>query len=285
LEAQYVTSLLDEDIRLANFWGLHNRRTAVRGDIGDPMPGTATPSVTNDCLTTAGWALDLSSVINGTDGDQTPDWGADCITNNKAATTDLPVPDTLVIKRAGSEAVTTTEDGSVYIVSNESPRSTVFEGSGETGISTAFNASDLTYDFIAHGYFVQQASSTDIPTLMRAALVDGGDSPTVEIQEVMQGVEDFQIQFGIDYDKIGSPNYGIIDRYVDPNSPFIGLPDSRILSVRYWLLLQSEREEPGYTNTQSYQYANLASAYQPDDSFRRLMVSKTVQIRNLSNTN
>ncbi len=283
-QAQYVTSLIDEDIRLANFWGLHNRRSAVRGDLGDPVPGTTVVSIDNDCLS-SGWALDLSQVLHGTDSDDTPDWGADCILNNKAATADLPVPDTLVVRRAGSEPVDATEDGSVYIRSNESPRSTIFEGTGSSGLSTEFSASDLTYDFISHGYFVQQENTDDIPRLMRAALVDGGDTPQVEIQEVMQGVEDLQVQFGIDYDRAGTPNYGIIDRYVDPDSPYLALPDTRVLSVRYWLLLQSEREEAGYTNSQSYQYANLDTAYQPDDSFRRLLVSKTVQIRNLSNTN
>jgi len=117
--------------------------------------------------------------------------------------------------------------------------------------------------------------------LRRMALVDGGSAPEVESQEVAAGVEDFQVQFGIDTHQNNEPGFGIIDLYVNPDNPILARAKTRVLAVRVWVLLRSENTEPNYTNTASYQYANLAS-FQVNDSFRRLLVSKTIQIRNMN---
>ena len=109
----------------------------------------------------------------------------------------------------------------------------------------------------------------------------------------MPGVEDLQVQFGIDtgdYDGDGlidpgldedangipdAPN-GIATRYVNPN--FLNLNRFQVVSVRIWLLLRAENIETGFTNNGPYQYAGKNVV--PADNFRRVLVSRTIQLRN-----
>jgi len=104
-------------------------------------------------------------------------------------------------------------------------------------------------------------------------------------QEVLPGVEDMQIQFGVDTDLLDTPNRGSIDRYVNPEDPILDpadplfIPSAEILSVRVWLRIRAELRENGFTDTTNYVYAdqNVAPF---NDPFRRVLVSKTIYLRN-----
>jgi hypothetical protein len=107
--------------------------------------------------------------------------------------------------------------------------------------------------------------------------------------ELVPGVEDMQIQFGID----PSGSRGIATGYVNPDAV---PPGAQIVSVRLWLLVRAETPEQGYDNNELYEYADRdedngttsdlndadaeAQAYQPNDHFRRLLVSRTILLRN-----
>jgi len=80
-QAQYVLDLVEEDIRLSNYWGLHNKRAAITGDNEYDSSGTANTTglivpAASDCPN--GWALDLRTGISGTDHNTavtpTPNW-------------------------------------------------------------------------------------------------------------------------------------------------------------------------------------------------------------------
>ena len=98
-------------------------------------------------------------------------------------------------------------------------------------------------------------------------------------------MEDFQIQFGVDTDIIGAVDRGSVDRYVNPGDPIITpgdpgfLPNAKILAVRIWLRIRAERPENGFTDTTDYVYAdqNVAAF---NDAFRRMIVTKTIYLRN-----
>ena len=97
--------------------------------------------------------------------------------------------------------------------------------------------------------------------------------PEIVDEELVPGVEDPQVQFGIDTDADGSVN-----SYVNPGSP--ALAGVEILAVRLWLRLRAEREELGFTDEATYEYAGRS--FTPDDALRRLVVSATIQLRNRS---
>ncbi|NNF62362.1 MAG: hypothetical protein HKN06_13675, partial [Gammaproteobacteria bacterium] len=101
-----------------------------------------------------------------------------------------------------------------------------------------------------------------------------------EDQEVLSGVEDFQFQFGIDTDGDLDAN-----RYVNANNPMLVPgdpafdPNAQIVSVRIWLRMRTIHPEQGHTDTSAYVYADHNTPA-PNDNFRRLVVSKTIQLRN-----
>jgi type IV pilus assembly protein PilW len=108
---------------------------------------------------------------------------------------------------------------------------------------------------------------------------------SIQDQEVMPGVEDFQVQFGVDTDAADTNERGSIDRYVDPDDPMIDPddaafdPNSVVMAVRIWLRIRAERPENGFTDTANYVYADQ-NVGPFNDGFRRFVVSKTIYLRN-----
>ena len=150
-----------------------------------------------------------------------------------------------------------------------------------------------THALITRGFYVSQDSSlstpgNSVPSLRMKNLVGAILGPSVVDQEIIPGVEDMQIQFGVDTDLEGvgaAAGRGTVDRYVSPDDPIIDPlsvgfnPDAKILAVRIWLRLRAERIENGFTDTTNYVYADQ-NIPPPNDSFRRLLVSKTIYLRN-----
>ncbi len=51
-----------------------------------------------------------------------------------------------------------------------------------------------------------------------------------------------------------------------------------VCAVRIWIRVRADAPEVGYTNNTHFQYANVN--FTPNDNIRRLLVSRTIQIRN-----
>jgi hypothetical protein len=66
-------------------------------------------------------------------------------------------------------------------------------------------------------------------------------------------------------------------RYVNPGDPI--LDTGLVATVRVWILVRAENPEVGFVDGNSYNYADVVN-YQPNDGFRRLLVSRTIQVRN-----
>ena len=65
------------------------------------------------------------------------------------------------------------------------------------------------HNVLVHGWYVDAASSeANLPALYRYTLVSGG---LLQNQEIMPGIEDFQVTLGVDRDADGQ-----IDGFVDP---------------------------------------------------------------------
>ena len=124
-----------------------------------------------------------------------------------------------------------------------------------------------------------------VPSLRVKTLTGGSLGPRITDREVMPGVEDLQVQFGVDTDRAGQTGWGSVDRYVHPGDPMLDAADpaylreARVLAVRVWVRVRAERPEQGYRNTTEYNYADR---HRPatNDPFRRTVVTKTVLLRN-----
>ncbi|MBT8143820.1 MAG: PilW family protein, partial [Gammaproteobacteria bacterium] len=152
---------------------------------------------------------------------------------------------------------------------HEAGRGALFAGTAEPPIGEGQN--NL---LLAHAYYVRPNTINDdgVPSLRRRQL---GTGPALTDQEIIPGVEDLQVQFGIDSD-----GNGTVDRYVNPDNAALNAGPV-VRAVRVWLRMRSESPEIGFTDTRTYTYADREYTPAADEAdFRRLLVSRTIFLRN-----
>jgi type IV pilus assembly protein PilW len=284
--ANYALDILEPEIRMAQYWGLTSRTYQVQGKAGPAEPTPAGLGVSNDCG--LNWSIDLDRAVAGSNNDGYP-WGAFCggpFGGAAGATSD-----TLEMRRVTEDSLVLLTNGVIYMQTVRFQDPTLFTGNAIPLNYSVTNSQ--THALITRGFYVSQNSSLStpanpIPSLRMKNLVGALLGPSVVDQEIIPGVEDFQVQFGVDTDLEGSGainGRGTVDRYVSASDPIIDptavgfIPDARILAVRIWLRLRSDRPENGHFDTTNYVYADQ-NIPAPNDSFRRLLVSKTIYLRN-----
>jgi type IV pilus assembly protein PilW len=267
--ARFVIDAIEPDIRMANFFGLTSRSYKVDGR-ATPLQAPAFP-IAGDCG--ANWSVNLLSEVDGTNNGYAwacPAFGAA-----------VPTADTLVVRRVVEDPAVVVQANTLYVQSARYQNSQIFVGPVvPAGYPPGFSQS---HQLVANGYYVSNNSSLDTPgntvpslrvkTLVGLSVID---------QEVLPGVEDMQVEFGIDTDVSGAPGRGTINQYVNPGNPLLDPvlnPDNEVLAVRIWLRVRAERPDIAYTDAAPYAYADqVIPAF--GDGFRRIVVSKTIYLRN-----
>ena len=139
-----------------------------------------------------------------------------------------------------------------------------------------------THDLLVNSYYVAASSTLipGVPTLRRKTLGVAGGAPQITDVEVAPGVENMQLQFGVDMNADNT-----VDRYVNPGDPVIDptaagwVPTARVMTARVWLLVRSINPEQGIVDLTDYEPGDIDLGV-PNDQFRRLLVSKTILLRN-----
>ena len=270
--ARYVFDVIEPDIRMAHYWGLRTRAFVIDGRADDDVP--LATAVAGDCGVR--WTIDLDQAVESSNND----YGFTCA----AFGTEVDTADTLVVRRANPD-IEVPVANRLYIQSSRSDNSALFAGAA---IPAGFLAgTSETHALIVNGYYVSQNSTLDfggnvVPSLRRKSL---GAGPAINDEEVLPGVEDMQVQFGVDTDPVDGNDRGVVDRYVNPDDPILDPldaafnDDAEILTVRVWLRLRAERPEVGLPVDNGYTYADQVVA-PINDGFRRIVVSRTIYLRN-----
>jgi type IV pilus assembly protein PilW len=278
---------IEADLRMASNWGRNSRGLAVEGRsiIGDANPNTL-PLPANNCA--ADWVLNLALPIDGVNNG----YGLAC-----AATGGFQANSDVVTVRRASVRHVDPVAGRLQIQSTRIQGELFSDGAvpGSFDLATAASASDdlsdpaiaplfdsETHNLIVTSYYVSQSSSLilGVPTLRRHRLVSTGGVPTIVDEEVAPGVENLQIQLGIDVDADNT-----VDRYVNPgnaiyNPTAVGyIPGARIITARIWMIVRSINIEPGIQDGRDYEPGDVDLGVQ-NDNFRRMQVSKTILLRN-----
>jgi prepilin-type N-terminal cleavage/methylation domain-containing protein len=126
-------------------------------------------------------------------------------------------------------------------------------------------------------YFIRNyanAPGDGIPALCKKVLRAPG--PTMVTECLAAGIEDLQVEYGIDLDDDGQPNVFL------PN-PTLAQMQS-VVSARIFLLARTTDIDTRYQNVKTYNVSN-APPYTPGDSFHRRVVSTTVSIQNIRSLN
>jgi len=278
--ARYAMSVIESDVVMANFWGLGKDGSSIVNK----------PSQTNAAITS-------TSLLAGTDAE---DCGATYAidverpveASNNSYAIGCPAmygevlsADTLTIRRA--EIATAALDVDRLQLCASRNNVAIIKG-------TACPSTDEIHNLIVHGYYVDRRStqSTTYPALRRKTLVaETGVGPDFNDVEIIPGVEDMQIQIG--WDGLGASAEAT--SYYNPGNASMTAA-GQVVAVRVWLLIRAETTDGEYRDNKTYEYGdrsiangitadiNVASsrtlAYRPADNFRRLLISRTIFIRN-----
>jgi type IV pilus assembly protein PilW len=280
--ARLAFDVLEADVRMAGFWGLHNRADSI---VNRAAPGTSLPAPFNatqgariDFCGGAGsnWAIDLDAYIDGSNNAYS--WPCAAVGGAVAGA------DTLMVRRAADERPASLEADRIFVQSSR------LEGALFVAAASCLSASDpacipalywpltsQSRELVVHGYYVSPRSTqrADLPALRRKSFGNvnaDAVANAISDEEIVAGVEDLQIRFGVDSD--GDAN---VDMYADPGSVPAG---ARVMSATFWLRIRAEEREIGFVDGAAYQYADMTVPLILSDNYRRLVVSKTIQLRN-----
>ncbi len=269
--ARFALDALELEVRMARYWGLTSMTASI---VNRARASAANGPGIDTCGNN--WVIDLDEAVAG-DNNRS---GFACAPYGAAAA----AADTLVVRRASTppEPPPLAGASTLRIQSvRGAGASEIFVGAS---IPAGFDAATSeTHRLLVNGFYVDRTSALPgVPSLrVKTLLTDG----TIQDQEVVAGVEDLQVQLGVDTDAAGMPGRGAVDRYLDADDPLIDpasegfAPGAAILAVRLWVRVRAERPENGFTDTTAYAYADRTVA--PfNDGFRRVVVSKTIQLRN-----
>lgn len=308
---RYVLSVLEPDVELAGYYGFTNAPDTVRFVSGaspgivyavapqmrqrpvpaaPPVPVANLPAGAHDCGTN--FAVDVLTPIQGSNDSfaMGPGAGASCAPYGAGA---VGTADTLVIRRVETNTAAPVKDRLQLYASRLRSRSAqqLFVDGNAPG---PIDADNEIHNLVVRAYYLAR-DAVDRPGLPSLRVKSLTNDAQFDESEVMPGVEDFQVQFGIDtgdYD-----NDGVIDpaadvngdgipesdgratRYVNPD--FAGLDRAQVVAVRIWVRVRADRPEPGFRDTGPYVYADVN--YTPNAAearFRRVLMSRTISLRN-----
>ena len=302
---RFALGAIEPDLELAGYFGFSNNPQDVRYtdgtneypvsqlEQGDTAIITA-PSAIHACGNN--YLLDLLATVQGENGAYAPTSGT-CA----AVKTYQTGSDTLTIRRAStSTASASAKYLQLYVNSLKRTTQYIFNSGTAPGV---VDSTREIRNLVVRKYYVAQNSDgrNGTPSLRRIYLTTDGTNPAMKDEEVLPGVEDMQVQFGVDSgdhngdgkidvddDSNGVPDdaNGIVSKWVDPGDDLLKAPPTgrkaQVVAVRVWLRIRADDPDAvGYTDDRTYAYAGVS--YTPSGAlakYRRILVSRTVYLRN-----
>jgi type IV pilus assembly protein PilW len=274
--------VIEADVRMAGFWGRFDSSALVvnRAGPGQPLPASFTPlqGTRIDSCGGAGsrWAIDLDTPIGGTDDA----YGLSCV----AVGEPRPGADTLVVRRAAEAPSTSLAAGRIHLQASHLGGALFVPSPGCTDpmdvacLPDGYSPQDSqARTLVVRAYYVassstQQAGMTSLRRKSFGNVNAASVAAALSDEEVVAGVEDLQVRFGVDTDGDGN-----VDGHADPGAVPAG---ATVVTATTWLLVRAEDREAGYLDLTAYSYGDLAEPYVPGDAYRRVLVSRTFELRN-----
>lgn len=195
-----------------------------------------------------------------------------CFENNEI----LPGSDVVSIKRVAGQRSDAPSDNAIYLRTNGTVGLLYMAPIPETpSLEVATPYAD--WQFSPSIYYVRQyanAVGDGIPTLCRKVLRGAGPSMTTEC--LATGIENLQVEYGIDTSEDGQPNIYLTSPSIEEMQD--------VVTARIFLLVRTTARDTRYENETTYSVSN-APDYAPADGFHRRILSTSVTIRNVRSLN
>lgn len=274
---RYAMQILHDDIEHAGFYGKYYNVPAATGSLPDPCSTTssiidAAMSLPiqgyDNALPTASFTCKLDGVASANNA------------NNYLAGTDILVirrVDTVVTPMASATA------GQFYLQST--PANHVLGTGSDTSVFTLTNSTSTNTavadlrTFITRIYFISPCSvpagggasctganddnGRPIPTLKRLDLSATGGTPSFVLTPLVEGIENMQLDYGVDADSDGYPDFVDADSDGEADEPASITDWSNVMTVRVNLLARNTECTTGYTDTKSYKLGSVGTVTAP----------------------
>ncbi|MEZ5562047.1 MAG: PilW family protein [Gammaproteobacteria bacterium] len=261
--ARFALDTIEPDIRLARYWGRNAEPAMINVPAGITVPCSSSPDV-------AAWALNVGLPIEVSD--DAYDLPCSAFSNSPRAGSDV-----LTLRHAEpwSGGTQPAPEAGRLQVQTSLAQGQIFND----GTAPDLGADSTLNNVVVSAYYVNNRSSFDAsqPSLRRLTLRANG---SVGEDEVIPGVENLQVQLGIDTNGDGG-----VDRYVDGDDPLV-TDDAAIVAVRLWMLVGTAADDQGWSDTTSYPTPDAdlgdllaGTADYPADA-RRMQISKTIYLNN-----
>jgi Tfp pilus assembly protein PilW len=184
--------------------------------------------------------------------------------------------DIVAIRRVAGAAATALTDNAIYLRTNGTV-GLLYKAPIPAAPTIAVALPRADWEYRPSIYFIRQYANTpgdNVPTLCRKVLRGAGPSMTTEC--LATGIEDLQIEYGIDTSENGHPN-------VYMTNP--SLTDlQNVVTARVFLLARTTDIDTRYNNAKNYTVSNSGN-FVPNDSFHRRVLSTSVSIQNIRSMN
>ncbi|MEH6592013.1 MAG: PilW family protein [Halioglobus sp.] len=274
---RFALTLLTRELSHAGFYG-------AQYDISNLAP----ESVGRDCVTAGNWALTTDVPLDVVDnvGSSLSSAGGSLF-NCVGLATVVPSSDVLTVKRTATDY--TVADGQLrpgarvrnnqwYLrIADEGDSLAWFYHTGGGFPSVDLQAGNAVnyWAYNARLYYLRaysEQASDNIPSLCVEYLAGGEANGAMVSRCLVEGVEDMQIEFGVDSDNDGTPN-----RFrTRPSATEL----SQIVSARVFLLLRSLQPIANYGEGKTYRLGSKTVS--PEGKYLRRVFSTSVRIRNVS---
>ncbi|MDF2465051.1 MAG: pilus assembly protein PilW [Ramlibacter sp.] len=263
---RYSINTMVTDVQLAGYWGELSIQPATPGTLPDPCT-----------VAVADLQAAMGVHVQGYNAPATlPSDVAACVKEHKPGTDVLVVrrvdPDTSAMETAGATDLSKVDEGQVYLqtgldVLGISVTSLVATGSGDGATNTATFiltkknkvSRAVLRKMVVDIYYVSKCSvpvgtsctagdnGNPIPTLKRVQLGVSGNAPAFTTITIAEGVENFQVDYGVDTDSDGSPNGADVD-----GSALTVADWPNVVTVKLHVLARGSETSGGFTDGKTY---------------------------------
>lgn len=320
---RFAIQLLANDLMHAGFWDGYvpqfDDLTSRDVPVDYPAPYPATPTVAPEPCTAflagVGWDLPYKTALLGISVqtyESVPAGCADVVTSKKAGT------DVLVVRHADTVSYPASCD------TDSTPASCTGYDGDKVYFQSSRCASAASYAYVldTSGFDLQRMTclSTELAeirryvvniyfirddnTLMRAEF-GGGGGTAWSVQPLVEGVEGFVVELGIDNvsDSGAAVDYSAAVSWANalnktsptnrgdgaPDGAFVRCPAAgctvdqlaNVVAAKLYLLVRSTEATQGYTDTKTYTLGNTAPV-SPGGSYKRQLYSTAVRLTNVS---
>jgi type IV pilus assembly protein PilW len=265
--ARHALSVLAPDIEHAGFYGFTSLATVgVAGRL---------PAGLDACG--SGFAVNLGMPVQGSDNSFALGGDArDCAPTASAGGA-RSGSDTLTVRHASLDIVAP-HAGRLQVYSEALAVVSPLQLFGDGRAPGPVDATHEVRDLEVRSYYIANNSveRAGWPALRVKALTESGGAAQFRDEEILPGVEDLQVEFGVLRAEAGSARV----RYVSPDVALA--PGERIVAVRLWLRICADVTEPGYQDDTPLSYAEVNFIPSPIEARqRRILVEDTIALRNV----